>query len=74
MTATIRVTDLPKSEAHIVNYRVPDNAFVVKHDDRVYAVPGDHVHGYSGPDAIELCVYAPDNCLPCAEAASVAQS
>ena len=63
--ATIKLTNLPRDEHGTVNYRVPLGAYVLRHDDRVYAEPGDHIHGISTRTVIDLNVWPADDCMPC---------
>lgn len=58
---TISYTSVPVDETGVADYVVPADTYVMN-GDRVYAEPGDHIHGFRDKAGINFSVYTASDC------------
>ena len=57
----ISVLDVPTDDRGIASFEVPADTYVMT-GDRVYAEPGDHIHGYRDKAGVSYSVYSGGDC------------
>lgn len=68
MANELTVTDLPAKRNGEISFVVPKGTLVMKGESRrIYASPGDHIHGYRDRAGISVAVYDGAKCVVCHE-------